>query len=117
MNEDCGISSRGSLYYGEPSHNGTAQVPASDCIAFKTYAVTDDVITNFENPVCGNGTDDYVSTGVTLKNGERHRLAQASGCSDDPGLKELRQRINRMSDFYIGAPAPDAGTDTPAGGG
>lgn len=115
LNQDCRLTSSGTLAYGGGAvPTGSGVVSAADCTAFKKLAVSPEVVTAFDryttsNP-CAPISDDYTTASLAMTSGAKHSMTWVLGCSDLAPFKKLRVEMARLANKYVVA-STDAGTD------
>ena len=115
LDRDCGIEAGGYLSYASPNlPNGAGVVAEADCNAFKSLAVSTEVVRELSakskpNSQCEMITDDYISVTVALTDKTKIEVLNALGCSDHEPFVRLRTEALRLANKYL--TIPDAGTD------
>jgi hypothetical protein len=115
IDRDCGIATKGPMlaFRGPSVPTGNGVIGDADCQAFKDLAVSDGVLTALAGSKTDAGcelvTDDYVTTSLSLSDGQSFATPTLSGCSEVEPFKKLRNEGGRLANKYV--TASDAGTD------
>jgi hypothetical protein len=114
LDRDCGLSASAASGITGTSNRGTGTADAGDCVDFESFVVSPAMISAFEtyatSPAsCSDGTDDYSSARLTLRDGGTLQIVDVSGCSEVEPFATLRTKMQALSDRYI--VDSDAGVD------
>ncbi len=99
LNADCGITTKGRLYYTGPLVEGAGVVPPVECDSFKQLCVSAAVTDALKTvDAAGCASDDYPNVTITLSDGSKI-MQPGTGCSEKEPYTTLRPRVEALRKY------------------